>query len=174
MEIVFYLHASLAVIAMAFAMTLHHTVHALLSMIFSLLCLASAMYALSAPLASGLLVIVYAGAIMVLFAFAIMLLQIPAPNQKPRPWPKERLFFGFVAFIVSSGELAFILKNGLMNHPPLTAHEENLAEVLFLKYGFLLELSSMLLLAGLAGAIYVGRQFMLHGLKEGGEARDSH
>lgn len=166
MEIVFYLHASLAVIAMAFAMTLHHTVHALLSMIFSLLCLATAMYALSAPFASALLVIVYAGAIMVLFAFAIMLLQIPAPNQKPRPWPKERLFFGFLAFVIFSGELAFILRNGLMASTQLHPQGESLAQVLFLQYGFLVELSSMLLLAGLAGAIYVGRQFMPHVLKK--------
>jgi NADH-quinone oxidoreductase subunit J len=163
MESLFYIHAVMAVIAMAFAMMIKHTVHALLAFVASLLFLAVSMYILSAPLAAGLLIIVYAGAIMVLFAFAIMLLQIPGPDQAPpEPTNRSSLLMGFLIFCIFWGELSFVMRSG-MSEPVLKSQTiKDIAQALFVKYGFLVELSSMLLLAGLASAIYVGANFMTH------------
>jgi NADH-quinone oxidoreductase subunit J len=163
MESLFYIHAIMGIIAMAFAMMIKHTVHALLAFVASLLFLSVSMYLLSAPLAAGLLIIVYAGAIMVLFAFAIMLLQLPGPGATPPTVTKKSsLILSLLAFCIFWGELAFVIRSGLsapsINHQGI----KDIASALFVKYGFLVELSSMLLLAGLASAIYVGANFMNH------------
>lgn len=160
MESLFYLHALLAIIAMAFAMIIPHTVHALLSMIASLLCLSICMYLLSAPLAASLEVIVYAGAIMVLFAFCIMLLQIAPPNQKFKNHPTLRMFFAFLVFVIFWGELTFVLQSSSFINNWQTFSLQNIAEELFIKHGFIIELVSMLLLSGLAAAIYVGSKLL--------------
>lgn len=160
MENLFYLHAALAVIAMAFAMTLKHTVHALIAMVTSLLFLAVALYILSAPLAAGLLVIVYAGAIMVLFAFAIMLLQLPIANAPEFSNKKRSTILGLFTFSIFWGELSFVLRSHLSSPGSTEQGIKDIAKALFAKYGFLVELTSMLLLAGLLSAIYVGAHFM--------------
>jgi NADH-quinone oxidoreductase subunit J len=143
---------------MAFAMLLRHTVHALLAMIASLLCLAISFYIISAPLAAAVEVIVYAGAIMVLFAFAVMLLQIPI--EKSPKTKKNKLLVSMTIFFVFWGEIIFVLRSGF---PPSKASPlsiNSIALAVFSDYGFLLELCSMLLLAGLAAAIYVGAHLM--------------
>lgn len=159
MDVLFYIHALFAIIAMAFAMTLKHTVHALLSMIASLLFLAVALYILSAPVAAGLLVVVYAGAIMVLFAFAIMLLQIPV-NEDGGKSSKSSLLKAAVIFALFWGELTLVTRSFAFTPQAAPPGMKEVAQALFLKYGFLVELASMLLLAGLCAAIYVGAHFM--------------
>jgi NADH-quinone oxidoreductase subunit J len=163
MEIIFYIHAVLAIAAMAVAMVIRHTVHALLAMIGSLLCLAVAMYVLAAPVAAALEVIVYAGAIMVLFAFAIMLLQIPAPQAvRKERFAKSAILKAAIIFAVFWGELSFVLGVPLSSPSATVVGITDLAVGLFAEHGFLVELASMLLLAGLAAAIYVGQSFMAH------------
>lgn len=162
MENLFYLHSACAVIAMAFAMTIKHTVHALIAMVASLLFLAVSLYILSAPLAAGLLVIVYAGAIMVLFAFAIMLLQMPiSSSHEPRP-KKSSTILALLTFGIFWGELSFVMRSHLSSPGSSEQGIKDIAKALFAKYGFLVELTSMLLLAGLLSAIYVGAHFMTH------------
>lgn len=175
MEILFYLHASIAVMAIGLAMFTTHAVHALLYMIFSLLCLAVSMYILSAPLAAALEVIVYAGAIMVLFVFAIMLLYLPATRAKERaPFKKSQMVLGLVAFAIFWGELSFVLNSGFLKSDfPLLISTKDIASALFKTYGFLLELISFVLLAGLATAIFVGRSFMAQRSSLGVENHDS-
>ncbi len=162
MESLFYLHAILAVICMAFAMIIRHTVHALLAMIGSLLFLAVSMYILSAPMAASLLVIVYAGAIMVLFAFAIMLLQVPVPGLSSTLPQKRSLLLPLIGFALFWSELSFVLRNELLDPQGPPSSIKLIAQALFVKYGYLVELCSMLLLAGLAAAVYVGVNFMAH------------
>ncbi|MCA9508402.1 MAG: NADH-quinone oxidoreductase subunit J [Myxococcales bacterium] len=160
METGFYIHASMAIVAMAFAMTLKHTVHALIAMVSSLLFLAVALYFLSAPLAAGLLVIVYAGAIMVLFAFAVMLLQLPISNGQETSHPKNTTLLSLLIFGLFWGELSLVLDSHLSLPSAGTQEITDIARALFIKYGFLVELTSMLLLAGLLSAIYVALHLM--------------
>lgn len=171
MEILFYFHAFLAIISMAYAMMVSHTVHALLSLIFSVLSLSVSMYIISAPLAAVLEVVVYAGAIMVLFAFAIMLLQIPAFDyQEPS---RVSMLWGVLACAIFFAELGWVLKLGIepssSNQPEL----KDIAAGLFQDYGFLVELASFVLLAGLASAVYVSKNSKALIRQVGGDARDS-
>ena len=74
MEALFYVSGAVAILATLFMLTSSNAVHALLSLVVSLLAVALVFYALGAAFAAALEVIVYAGAIMVLFVFAVMLL----------------------------------------------------------------------------------------------------
>jgi NADH-quinone oxidoreductase subunit J len=76
MSCVFYISAVVAVAATLLVVTRTHTVHALLYLVVSLLAAAMVFFTLGAPLAAALEVIVYAGAILVLFVFIIMMLNL--------------------------------------------------------------------------------------------------
>lgn len=161
MEILFYIHATIAVLAMGMAMFTSHAIHALLYTIFSLLCLAVSMYILSAPLAAALEVIIYAGAIMVLFVFAIMLLQVPTESNKSLNINKSRAAFGLIIFAIFWAELAFVVGNGLLDRSLNAVSIKDIARELFSTYGFLVEVISFVLLAGLATSIFIGRSFLV-------------
>ena len=72
-ETLFYLAASIAVIASIKVITGKNIIYALLYLVVSLLAVAVCFYLMGAPFAAGLEVIVYAGAILVLFVFAVMM-----------------------------------------------------------------------------------------------------
>ena len=76
MNLVFYISALVAVIATTMVITRLNAVHALLYLIVSLLSVALIFFVLGAPFVAALEVIVYAGAIMVLFVFVIMMLNL--------------------------------------------------------------------------------------------------
>jgi|SRR5579871_642723 len=160
MEFLFYFHASVAVLLMGLAMFSAHAVHALLSAVLSLISIAVALYALSAPLAAALEMIVYAGAIMVLFVFVVMLLQVPVDQKHNVKMKQSRISLSTIVFFVFLGQLAFSLKQGL---PQALAGSHSMLEVavaLFGTYGLLVELISFVLLAGLIAAIFVGESFI--------------
>ena len=74
----FYLLAAIAIFASLRVITRANPVHALLNMIVTLLALSGIFFALGASFAGALEIIVYAGAIMVLFVFVVMML--PSKN----------------------------------------------------------------------------------------------
>jgi NADH-quinone oxidoreductase subunit J len=84
MEIAFYLAAAIAIYATVRVITNTNPVHALLSLIVSLLAVAMIFFMLGAPFAGALEVIVYAGAIMVLFVFVVMMLNMGSHGYCPR------------------------------------------------------------------------------------------
>src|SRR5688572_27671822 len=77
----FYFSAMLAISAVALALASRQAVHGLLYLLLGLMALALNLYVLGNELGAVLLIIVYAGAIMVLFVFVVMLLN-PAPTAK--------------------------------------------------------------------------------------------
>jgi len=72
----FYLMALVAIVSTVRVVTNANPVHALLSLIVSLLAVAGMFLTIGAPFAAALEVIVYAGAIMVLFVFVVMMLNL--------------------------------------------------------------------------------------------------
>ena len=76
MQVAFYSSAAIAILATVLMLTRLNTVHALLYLVVSLLAVAIVFYVLGAALAAALEVIIYAGAIMVLFVFVVMLLNL--------------------------------------------------------------------------------------------------
>lgn len=160
MEIAFYLAAAVAVVATVFAITNTNPVHALLYLIASLLAVAMVFFSIGAPFAGALEVIVYAGAIMVLFVFVVMMLNLgqAAIDQEHR-WltPKAWLGPGILCGVLMI-EMIRVLSptlNGGIGGSVIDAKMVGIA--LFGPYLLVVELASMLLLAALVAAFHMGR-----------------
>jgi NADH-quinone oxidoreductase subunit J len=160
MELVlFYLSALVAVAATLMVVIQLNTVHALLYLIVSLLASGFLFYLLGAYFAAVLEVVIYAGAIMVLFVFVIMMLNL---GQKTLAQEKSWLYPGIwlgpaLLSALLLGELVYVLSQA---PPALTGQvvdSKHLGMALFGPYLLAVELASMLLLAGLVGAYHLGR-----------------
>ncbi|MBM4327209.1 MAG: NADH-quinone oxidoreductase subunit J [Deltaproteobacteria bacterium] len=161
MNAVFYISSLVAVIATALVVTRVNVVHALLYLIVSLLAVALIFFVLGAPFVAALEVLIYAGAIMVLFVFVIMMLNLGARGerrQKALLNPSIWIGPGILA-IVLLGELVYVLIGQEL--PPTSGSEVSPKQVslaLFGPYALGVELASVLLLAGLVGAYHLGRR----------------
>jgi NADH-quinone oxidoreductase subunit J len=160
MVTLFYLASILAVIATLLAITQRHAVHALLYLIVSLLAVAVDFYALGAPFVAALEIMIYAGAIMVLFVFVVMMLNVAEHTMEvERKWLRPGSWFGpSVLALILLGELAY---SALTAGTPSFATEVGPKQVgvaLFGTYGIGVELASLLLMAGLVGAFHLGRR----------------
>ena len=87
-SVIFYVLAALILVSTGFAITRRNLVHAVVYLIISFFGSALLFYLLGAPLLAALEVIIYAGAIMVLFLFIIMMLKVEGFE--------EPFFFPFV------------------------------------------------------------------------------
>lgn len=160
MNVLFYIAAAVSVIATILVITRTNAVHALLYLIVSLFAVATMFFTLGAPFAAALEVIVYAGAIMVLFVFAIMLLVLG-----PESSAQERLLLAPTSWI-GPIVLTSLLAVGIVFAVAQPMHDvagstgaESVGIALFGPYAIGVELASMLLLAGLAGAYHLGREW---------------
>src|SRR5512137_308392 len=98
-QIIFYILAAVAVVATLLAITEKHPVHAILFLVTSLFSMATIFYLLMAPLVAVFEVILYAGAIMVLFLFVIMMLDLGHPEKGMSPGWREWLPAGLLSGI---------------------------------------------------------------------------
>jgi NADH-quinone oxidoreductase subunit J len=156
MDVLFFIAAAVAVISTIFVVTRNNLVHALLYLVVSLFAVAIVFYTLGAPFVAALEVIVYAGAIMMLFVFAVMLLNARAESLLPVP---RRAWLGpFLLVAVLVAELVYALT---LQHSSLRGIEvgpQQVSASLFGPYVLGVELASMLLLAALIGARHVAGQ----------------
>lgn len=161
MTLLFYVAGTVAVLATALAITRLNAVHALLYTIVSFLAVSLIFLTLGAPFIAALEVIVYAGAIIVLFVFAVMML-----NQGPQAVEAERQLFSpglwrgpAVLATVLFVELVYLLaESGSELTGAALVSPKQLGVALFGPYVLGVELASLLLTAGLVGAFHLGRR----------------
>jgi NADH-quinone oxidoreductase subunit J len=161
MQAVFYISAVVAVITTIMAITNTNIVHALLYLVVSLLAVAIIFYVLGAPFAAALEVIVYAGAIVVLFVFVVMMLNLgEAAAAQERKWLSPGIWVGpCVLSAILLGELVYMLWQGVALAPgSAVVGPREVGAVFFGPYLLAVELASMLLLAGLVGAYHLARR----------------
>jgi NADH-quinone oxidoreductase subunit J len=157
--IIFYILAATAVIATILAITEKHPVHAILFLVTSLFSMATIFYLLMAPLVAAFEVILYAGAIMVLFLFVIMMLDLGHPEKGLSPHWKEWLPAMLLTGIsVSSLIVVIISRHSSYALPVAMPTIREVALRLFQEHGLAVELISLQLLFALVGALYLGRQ----------------
>jgi NADH-quinone oxidoreductase subunit J len=138
-----------------------NAVHALLYLVVSFLALAAVFFALGAPFAAALEVIVYAGAIMVLFVFVVMMLNVGvSANERERGWLAPRGWIGPAILAgILLGEFVYVFFTGGGDAVAGGAVDpQQVGAALFGPYVLGVELASFLLLAGLAGAYHLGRR----------------
>ncbi|MBI1910945.1 MAG: NADH-quinone oxidoreductase subunit J [Deltaproteobacteria bacterium] len=161
MNELFYISSAVAAASTIMVITRANSVHALLYLIVSLLSVAVIFYILGAPFIAALEVIIYAGAIMVLFVFVIMMLN-PGPQSEkqerllltPRMWAGPA-----VLSLILISELIYALTSAGPQAATLrVVSPKDIGVSLFGPYAIGVELASILLLAGLIGVYHIAQK----------------
>lgn len=161
-QTLFYILAIVTVIATLFAITEKHPVHAIIYLVTSFFALAVVFYLLAAPLIAMFEVIIYAGAVMVLFMFVIMMLDLGSPQDARRPTLTHCLP-ALVLAGVSLVSLVLLISTrsaavSVVPNPQSIVSVKEFAMTLFGKYGVAIEIISMQLLFAVVGVLYLGRR----------------
>ncbi len=161
MEIVFFIAAAVAIAATVMVITRANAIHALLYFIVSLLASALVLYTMGAPFVAALEVIIYAGAIMVLFIFVVMMLNLgPEAAEQENAWMSSHSWAGPVVLaVILLAELIYMMVG--MSPSPLaleSVEPDVVGLALYGPYVIGAELAALLLLAGLVGAYHLGRR----------------
>lgn len=160
--ILFYITSSVAIFATVMMITRLNAVHGLLYLILSLLSVGVIFFLLGAHFAAVLEVIIYAGAIMVLFVFVIMMLnQGQSTIDEERAWLEPGIWIGpsLLASILLAEMMVVIILGGNAA-TGLVVNSKQVGVALYGPYLLAVELASMLLLAGLAGAYHLGKPML--------------
>jgi len=170
----FYAFALLAVTASALVIGQRNPIHSVLLLIASFGALSGLYLTLDAPFVAVIQIVIYAGAIMVLFLFVVMLLNEPREDTDEdrriripaRPWP---LRIGAVLALLLGVELLWAVGRTLGlgaavsagDTPTTVATVKSVREIgllLFTEYAFAFEVTSVLILVGLVGAVVLARR----------------
>ncbi|MCY4158827.1 MAG: NADH-quinone oxidoreductase subunit J [Bacteroidetes bacterium] len=161
-EIFFIASSLIAVIASLAMLVSRSPVQSALWLILVMLCVAGLYVTLSAEFIAVVQVLVYAGAIMVLFLFVIMLLNLGAVPIADRIDVKKGL--GFVLFTVILGQLVYVtsttsesLSSAVIDHPE-SGTAIKIAEELFTRYVLPFEIIGILLLVATVGAVILAKR----------------
>ena len=178
MLVAFYIAAAVAIASTVMVITRLQAVHALLYLIVSLLAVAIIFYVLGAPFIAALEVIIYAGAITVLFVFVVMMLNLgEAAAEQERQWLQPRMWVGPTILAgILVGELCYVLaRSGRHAAGTGIVEPKQVGLALFGPYIIGVELAAMLLLAGMVGAYHLGqRRRVGERQAEGRHDLDSH
>jgi NADH-quinone oxidoreductase subunit J len=164
METAFYIAGAVAIISTVFTITRLNAVHALLYLVVSLLAVAVDFYTMGAPLVAALEVIVYAGAIMVLFVFVVMMLNLGRRAvESERQLMQGKIWVGpSVLSALLIVEVVFLIARARLSGLPLGSGSgaldpKQVGIALYGPYLIGVELASILLLGALVGACHLGR-----------------
>ncbi|GAB3047536.1 NADH-quinone oxidoreductase subunit J [Acinetobacter apis] len=160
----FYLIALVAIISTIRVVTNTNPVHALLSLIVSLLAVAGIFMISGAPFAAALEVIVYAGAIMVLFVFVVMMLNLGQHTAaQEKKWLSSETWAIPAGLSVLLGlVLVWMLARNHTADDLFLGHQmvgpKAVGQLLFTQYVLLVEVAAMILLAALVAAFHLGKR----------------
>ena len=174
MNILLYIVSAIAVFASVMVITRANAVSALLYMIVSLLSVAVIFFLIGSPFIAALEVIIYAGAIMVLFIFVVMMLNLGEESDK-----QERLWLSKKVWIVPSilsavllAEMIYLLLSfDIQKSEAVMIGPKEVGMSLFGPYIIAVELAAFLLISGIVGAYHLGKRKTtnLHRYMKGGE-----
>lgn len=155
----------LAIVAVAGAVSLiiqRHPIHSALSLIVVMVALAGLYLLMGAEFVAAVQIIVYGGAIMVLFIFVIMLLN--AGEEERTNYSKLALYAGIPLAVAVTGLIAAALVNSkttaaLPPAAPITlTSTRTLSTLLFTDFVYPFELTSFLILVAILGALVLAQR----------------
>ena len=166
--VLFYLFAGIAVVASLLVIAQRNPIYSVLFLIASFGALSALYVLLEAPFVAMIQIIVYAGAIMVLFLFVVMLLNAPHEDTEEDlergrlPAPGRVRAFGALLALALVGQLIWVVL-GSRRAPVAFAGEAvssvaAIGRVLFTEYAFPFEVTSVLILVALVGAVVLARR----------------
>lgn len=161
--ILFYIFGGVAVLASLGLVMGRNPVHSALFMVIVFFVMSALFVLLGAEFLAAAQILVYAGAIMVLFLFVIMLLRLQPEELRNTSRHAFQKFFGVVLSLLLMVQIAFIVKEGFFkgtqgHFTPETVtgfggNTEAVAAALFTDYLFPFELTSAILLMAMVGAV---------------------
>ena len=160
MQVAFFISGTVAVVSTALAITRLVAVHALLYLIVSLLAVAVVFYTMGAPLVAALEVIIYAGAIVVLFVFVVMMLNLGTEaSETERQWLSGRVWIGpvILSALLLAEVIYLIVRSPQLGAASSLTAPKQIGIALYGPYLLGVELASMLLLGALVGVCHLGR-----------------
>jgi NADH-quinone oxidoreductase subunit J len=161
MNVIFYITAIIAIITTFLVVTRTNAVHALLYLVVSLLSVSVIFFLLGAPFIAALEVIIYAGAIMILFVFVIMMLnQGKEALKQEKEWFKIKNWIGpGILSLILLIELIYVFAN--LDMPAGETGIIDSKEVsmsLFGPYILGVEMVAMLLMTATVGAFHIAKE----------------
>jgi len=162
----FYVFAAVAIVASLLVIAQRNPIYSVLLLIASFGALSGLYVLLDAPFVAVIQIIVYAGAIMVLFLFVVMLLNAPHEETEydERVHPLLRagpMRFGAFLAAALAVELVWALtKGGESGAFPSGAISsvKTIGQLLFTDYAFAFEVTSVLILVAMVGAVVLARR----------------
>jgi NADH-quinone oxidoreductase subunit J len=166
--ILFYSFAGVAVLASLLVIAQRNPIYSVLYLIASFGALSALYVLLEAPFVAMIQIIVYAGAIMVLFLFVVMLLNAPHEDTEEDlergrlPAPGRVRAFGALLALVLVAQLIWVLLGS--RRTPVAFDGQAISSVgaigrtLFTEYAFPFEVTSVLILVALVGAVVLARR----------------
>jgi NADH-quinone oxidoreductase subunit J len=169
--LVFYVLSGIAIVASALVIGQRNPMYSVLLIIASFGALAGLYIQLDAPFVAVAQIIIYAGAIMVLFLFVVMLLN--APREDAADWDRAHPLrrpaiarFGSLLALLLVVQLAWALISASGVDAPVAAggaasdigSVRALGRVLFTDYVFAFEATSVLILVAMVGAVVLARR----------------
>ncbi len=159
--ILFYVFAALAVTsALGMVLNVRNTVASAMSLVVTMIALAGIYLLLGAYLVAVVQIMVYAGAIVVLFLFVVMLLNLRTDSFAPgRQWLVKA--GALLLTLVVLSELLRLFAGGMPVTPPEPTGfggYRQLGIALYTDYVLLVEMSSLLLLAAIVGALILAKR----------------
>ena len=165
----FYTFAAVTVIGSLLVVLQKNPVYSVLSIIAAFFGLAGLYVLLEAPFVAVVQIIIYAGAIMVLFLFTVMLLNVP--REDAAEWDRSHPLYrpmavrvGAVLAVLLALELGWALSRtaglsaGVADDRPSVSSVAELGKVLFTDYMFAFEVTSILIIASMVGAVVLARK----------------
>ena len=163
-QVVFCFLAVLAAFSAVMMILQRNPVNSALYLILNFFCLGGLYLTLNAQFIAMVQVLVYAGAIMVLFLFVIMLLNL-GDDRRLREHLGLRMYLGIGFSVALALELLFIFlfrsSNSAVQQSPNAVEMgtvEYVGKVLFTKFLFPFEVTSLLLLAAIVGAVILAKK----------------
>ena len=160
MTTLFYISSIVAILATIMVITRYKPIHALLYLVVSFLAVSMIFLSLGAPFVAALEIIVYAGAIIVLFIFVVMMLNLGQETaSQEKQWLQPKMWIGpsllALALLV---EMIVLLTKGTGSSMTVPVVEpRKVALSLYREYIIALELVGFLLMAGIVGAAHIGQ-----------------
>ncbi len=168
MDILFYIFAILSVISGFMVVSERHPVRSALWLIFTFFCFGVIYLLMGAELIAAIQVMVYAGAIMVLFLFVIMLLNLEKIQEEAEVGRKVKRVWGAIFAILLFSELTYLIMGFVLSGKKdvfspsyvekIGGNVKAVSHILFKNCVFPFEITSILLLVAIVGAVVMAKK----------------
>ena len=157
--ILFYSISGLLLAAALAVVVSRQPIYSVLSLLMAMFCLAALFVMLGAYFVAGLQILLYAGAVLVLFLFIMMLLNLtPDPlARRSRPW--AWVIGSVIAAVFCATIARLIPASGITGavHTPSQGTVEEIGRLMFTRFAIPFELTSFLILAAMVAAVTLAR-----------------